>query len=506
MSDRPGPELSAVQVLLLAPCAGALVTLSLAPFDWWLIGVMSCAVLAYLLSHCDPRQAFWRGWLYGFGLFGSGISWVYVSIHVHGNASAPLAGLLTILFCAGLALLHASFARLYVRFIRPLPGGEALGFAALWTLFEWLRSWLLTGFPWLYLGYAHVDTWISGWAPLVGVYGLSFICAFTGSALLLIWRRRQGRSTLAYAAALALLWGGGKAMQRIDWVAPAPQDPLKVALFQPNIPQEKKWDPVWYEPILQQYQAAATTMAGNDIVLWPESAIPAIYQRARTFLDPIAAQAAALQTTLISGIPYRTDDGAYHNSIVALGNGEGLYHKQRLVPFGEFVPLEGLLRGLIAFFDLPMSTFTPGPAAQEPLLAGDYRIAPFICYEVVYPDLVAQNSRRADLLVTISNDSWFGDSIGPLQHLQMAQMRALENGRYMIRGTNNGISAIINHRGQIVAQTLQFVATTLYGEVEIMRGNTVFSRLGSLPVILGCAAAIMALGLLSLVARRVKYW
>lgn len=489
--------LSPLLVLLIAPLAGALITASLAPLNWWPLGILSCSLLAWLLSTCNSKQAFWRGWLYGLGLFGSGVSWVYVSIHVHGHANIFLAGLLTAIFCGGLALVSALFSWSYVRFVRPLPGGMLMGFPVLWVLFEWLRSWLLTGFPWLYLGYAHVDTWISGWAPVIGVYGLSFICALTGSCAFLTWRARELGSTLTYGVIVILLWAGGSQLKSTEWVAPAKKEALSVAIYQPNIPQERKWDPAWYQRILRQYQEASQPLLGSDIIIWPESAVPRIYQRAREFLDPMAEQAAAAQSTLITGIPYRSEDGAhYHNSIVALGAGQGVYHKQRLVPFGEYVPMEGLLRGLIDFFDLPMSTFTPGPVAQPPLRANGYRVAPFICYEVVYPDLVAQGARNAELLITISNDSWFGDSIGPLQHLQMAQMRALENGRYMIRATNNGVSAIINHRGQIIARTPRFVETTLHGKVELMLGNTAFSSFGSRPVIIGCFIALILMALM----------
>jgi apolipoprotein N-acyltransferase len=479
-------------LIVLTALAGALVTLSLAPFNFWPAGIASCILLAHLLSNCSPGQALWRGWLFGLGLFGTGASWVYVSIHVYGHTNIPLAAFLTGLFCGGLALLHGAFAWCYAHFVRDLPGGMLLGFPALWVLFEWLRSWLFTGFPWLYLGYGHVDTWIAGWAPVVGVYGLSFICALTASCLYLAWRSRQRMSWATYAVITATLWLGGGQLKSIQWVAPASEEPLSVALYQPNIPQEKKWDRSWYRPILEKYRAAMEPLYGTDIVVWPESAIPNYYQLSHEFLDPIAVQAADSETTLITGIPFREKaSGDYFNSIVALGLGDGVYHKQRLVPFGEYLPLEEQLRGLINFFDLPMSNFAAGPALQQPLRAGAYRIAPFICYEVVYPDLVARNAAGANLLITISNDSWFGRSIGPLQHLQMAQMRALENGRYMIRGTNNGISAIIDEHGKIRAQTRQFVETTLHSEVQLLLGNTPFSRLGSLPVIAGCAIALL---------------
>lgn len=486
------PRLHPLLVLLLAPLAGALVTLSLAPFGLWPAGILSCALYAYLLCTCSLREAIWRGWLFGLGLFGSGVSWVYVSIQVHGSAPVPLALFLIVLFCAGLALFQAAFAWCYVRFVRPLPGGMLVGFPVLWVLFEWLRSWLFTGFPWLYLGYAHIDTWIAGWAPIVGVFGLSFISALTGTCLFLAWRSRQAVACAIYAVVVVSLWAGGSILKPIEWVVKASEQPISVAIYQPNIPQEHKWDPQWYRPILRQLREASEPHYGTDILVWPESAIPNYYQRARGFLDPIANRAEVTETTLITGIPYLADeDGGYHNSIVALGDGNGVYHKQQLVPFGEYVPLENVLRGMIAFFDLPMSAFSSGPEKQQPLRAGAYRVAPYICYEIVYPDQVARSARNADLLITISNDSWFGNSIGPLQHLQIAQMRALENGRYLIRGTNNGVSAIINHRGQIIDRSNQFVETTLSGEVEVMLGNTPFSSFGVTPVIVGCGVTLL---------------
>ncbi|MFV8819504.1 apolipoprotein N-acyltransferase [Haliea sp. E17] len=481
---------------LVAPLAGALVTLSLAPFNLWPAGIVSCGLLAWLLSTCSPRVALLRGWCYGFGLFGSGASWVYVSIHVYGYASVPLATLLTALFCAGLALVHALFGWTYARYVRPLPGGMLLGFPLLWVIFEWLRGWIFTGFPWLYLGYAHTDTWIAGWAPIGGVFFLSFICAITGTIVFLAWRSRQPMTIATYAVIGVTLWAGGAVLRPIEWVVPASPDPMAVAIVQPNVPQEHKWDRRYYRDILGQLKRATMPLLGSDIVVWPEAAVPNFYQDAREFIDPIAGQAALLDTTLITGIPYRDSDGSYYNSIIALGGGEGVYFKHHLVPFGEYVPLEDLLRGLIAFFDLPMSSFSGGPRKQEALRAGAFRVAPSICYEIVYPEQVSWGARRADLLVTVSNDSWFGHSIGPLQHLQMAQMRALENGRYLIRGTNNGVSAIIDHRGRIVAQSEQFVSTVLTGQVEPMLGKTPFGSFGTHPIVLTCFVGLLLMYLL----------
>tara|TARA_R110002072_G_scaffold4508_16_gene31503 strand:+ start:7139 stop:8650 length:1512 start_codon:yes stop_codon:yes gene_type:complete len=496
---RSESSLPPLFVLIWAPLVGALVTLSLAPFDFWPAGILSCALYAHLLCTCSTRQAVWRGWLYGLGLFGSGVSWIYVSIHVHGNAGVPLAAALTALFCAGLALFHALFAWFYVQFVRPLPGGMLVGFPALWVLFEWLREWVLTGFPWLYLGYAHVDTWISGWAPITGVFGLSFICAISGTCLFLAWRSRKAVSCTTYAVVLITLWGGGAILKPTQWVGKASERPITVAMVQPNVPQQYKWDPQWYRPILQQLSTATDRVLGYDIVIWPESAVPNYFQRAQGFLEPISQRAAAAGTTLITGVPFRASGSTdYYNSIVAMGSGSGTYHKQRLVPFGEYVPLEDQLRGLIDFFDLPMSSFSAGPAEQKALSVGAYRVAPFICYEIVYGDLVAQNAQNAELLITISNDSWFGNSIGPWQHLQIAQMRGRENGRYVLRATNNGISAIIDHQGRILKRTEQFVETTLTGQAEAMLGNTPFSSFGNKPMILGCFLGLILMSLMYL--------
>ena len=234
----------------------------------------------------------------------------------------------------------------------------------------------------------------------------------------------------------------------------------------------------------------------NDLIVWPETAIPLLHHQARPFLESMAALTTSHDSNIISGIPYRgphADTGqiVVHNSITSLGSGNGLYHKQKLVPFGEYVPLQDLLRGLIAFFDLPMSDFRRGSENQNLLRSQGYNVAPFICYEVVYPDFVASQGKSADYLLTISNDSWFGNSIGPLQHLEMAQMRAAENARYMIRATNNGISAVIDEQGVIKASTKQFVETVLESNFQLRSGRTPFSYTGSYPLFLLCFAYIL---------------
>jgi apolipoprotein N-acyltransferase len=479
---------------LLAIFAGSLVTLSLTPYDIWPAAILSCCIYLGLLRNCSSRTALLKGWLFGLGQFGTGASWVYVSIHDYGNAGVPLALFLTALFCMGLALLQALFAWLYVRFLRDLMGGMLVGFPALWVLFEWLRSWLLTGFPWLYIGYSTLDTWAAGWIPIVGIFGGSLLSAFTASCLYLAYQRRHLQASLIYGSMVTSLWLVGWLLSDVRWVAPASEDSMSVGVVQADIPQELKWRREYYLDILQIYNDMTTPLLGNDLVLWPEAAIPRYYQRAQDFLLPQAQRAAEAGSALVLGIPWRPDGSQrYYNSIVALAEGSGVYHKQRLVPFGEYVPLEDWLRGAIDFFNLPMSAFSSGGRNQEPLLVNGSRASTFICYEIVYPDLVRNYAKRSDFMITISNDSWFGDSIGPLQHLQMARMRALENGRYLVRGTSNGVSAIIDERGDIQVQTPQFQRVAMEGEVKMMLGTTPFARFGSMPIIGLCALLLIVI-------------
>lgn len=477
----------------LAPVlAGALFMPGLAPLALWPSAILSIACLVYLLHRQSTRSAFFTGWLYGAGFFGTGASWIYVSIHVYGHATPPLAAALTGLFCLGLAVLTGLQASLYVRLAD--PAGAAPGvllFAALWVLFEWLRSWLLTGFPWLYAGYVTLDMPAAGWAPLLGVFGQSFLVVALGSGLaaLAVSAARQRPAAARRLGLWVIVAVAGLPLGTAEWTEPS-GEPISVAIYQPNIPLEKKWSPHHFRPILRQYEIATLSQVGTtDLVLWPESAIPAYRDSVAPYLDRMADAAKRGGTTLVTGIPTRDGEGRY-NSIVALGTGSGEYHKQKLVPFGEYVPLEHWLRGLIQFFDLPMSNFTAGPAVPPLLRGGGMSIAAFICYEVVYPDFVWQGARESDLLVTVSNDSWFGRSAGPLQHLQMARFRALETGRSMLRGTNNGVSAIIDHRGTIVETAPQFEEQLVTGEVQPRTGLTPVMVWGSLPLLCICALLV----------------
>ena len=486
-------RVKALASLLVPIISGALFVPGLAPMSAWPSTLLSIAALLYLMHRKSQQSAFLIGWLYGVGLFGAGVSWVYVSIQVHGQAPPLLAGTLTALFCLGLATLAGLQMSLYRRCSRGRKTPSPLLFAAIWVLFEWLRSWLFTGFPWLYAGYIALDTPAAGWAPVVGVYGLSFLIAGLSAAIgsLALNTASALRKRGAEASIWVIIILTGMPLSAVSWT----QDrsaPLTVAIYQPNIPLEKKWDRRYFRAIQQQYTDNSRPYFKNtDLVLWPESALPTYKDRIEDYLSLVATEATETGTTLITGIPTRDAQGGY-NSIVALGLGAGEYRKQKLVPFGEYVPFEENLRGLIQFFDLPMSNFIPGPNVPPILSAGPVKVASFICYEIVYPGFVWQGARDAALLVTVSNDSWFGHSIGPLQHLQMARFRALETGRPLLRGTNNGVSAIIDHKGDLLVATPQFEEVVITGEVQPKTGLTPLMWLGSTPILAFCGLLIVA--------------
>ncbi|MFF7706195.1 apolipoprotein N-acyltransferase [Pseudomonas sp. NPDC007930] len=491
---------------LLAAVAGALTTFALAPFDLWPLALLAL-VLAYLgLRELGPRQALARGWWYGVGVYGAGTSWIYISIHTYGEAPVVLAGGLMVGFVACIAWFFALPAWLWARWLRrnEAPLADALAFAALWFAQEVFRGWFLTGFPWMYSGYSQLNGPLAGLAPLGGVWLIGFCLALSAALLCNLYRLRGQKPYLAAAVVLLLApWVAGLALKPHAWTTAAGA-PLSVAAIQGNVEQSVKWDPAHVSAQLKLYRDMTLAARRTDLIIWPETAVPVLLDNAQGYLGMIGNLAIDRHAALITGVPIRQlvrHEPRYYNGITVLGEGDGSYLKQRLVPFGEYVPLQDLLRGLIQFFDLPMSDFARGPDDQPLLQAKGYEIAPFICYEVVYPDFAAGMAARSDLLLTISNDTWFGTSIGPLQHLQMAQMRALEAGRWMIRATNNGVTALINPQGQITERIPQFTEAVLYGEVTPMQGLTPYLRWHSWPLMV---LSVLLLGWALLAARIAK--
>lgn len=472
---------------LLWLSAGGLFPLALAPFFYWPLGLISLAGLVTATTFAQtPKQAFNNVWWYSLGQFSVGVSWIYVSIHQFGGTPAPLAALMVLAFAGFLALLPASVFAFRQKFL-----GHYLSWLTLpifWFLSEWLRGNLMTGFPWLFAGDAHLYTWLSGFAPIIGNYGISVLVVLT---VTVIWQSFKQKNP-AWLLLLSF-WPAGAWLQTIEWTHPIGE--LQVSAVQGNIAQDKKWLPEMISPTLRTYYQQTDQHWSSDLVLWPETAITLLYDQFVPYMDDITEEAQETETTVITGIAYRHPKGSalageFHNSITAFGNGHGMYHKQKLVPFGEFVPFEKQIRGLIPFFDLEMSSFLAGDY-EQPLLTvnkhtadgpSSYQVAPYICYEIAYPLHVARLAKQADFLVTVSNDAWFGDSLGPKQHMALAQMRALETGRWLLRSTNTGITALVNNKGKIVKQLPTKQLGTLTGNAQMRQGYTPFMRLGLWPL------------------------
>ena len=487
--------------LPLALVSGALLPLGLAPFDWAPLGVLAFTGTLAALWGQSPRAALLIGWCVGLGRYGVGASWVYVSIHEHGGASVLLAGLMVALFVAFLALLPALAACAWSALRPNTPGRAVAALVATHVLLEWSLTWFLTGFPWLFAGYSQLATPLAGWAPVIGLPGLSAIAVATGAWLwwgLLV--RGAGTAVRTTGISIALLWLIGAALESVAWTR-TQGDPLEVALVQGAVPQAVKWRRDTQDFITERYvDLSAPHWVEADLVLWPEAALTVYARRSGALLDALGARAQATDTALVLGLPdydfapEAPREPILRNTAVALGVGDGRYVKQRLVPFGEYVPLESVLRGAIEFFDLPMSRARPGPADQALLRIGDgIGLSMAICYEIAYGDLVRTLSADASVIATISNDTWFGDSIGPSQHLQMAQMRALELGKPLVRATNDGITALVDHRGRVVDRLPRFEAGVLRGAVQPRSGRTPYARIGDLPVLCFAFALLLAL-------------
>ncbi len=477
--------------VVAALAAGALSVAGFAPLAAFPLPFLTLAGLLLLWRRAaTPRGAFWIGFAFGAGLFGAGVSWVYVSLHDFGSMPAPLAAIGTLAFCAILALYPAaagwSLARLR---LGPLAAA-LLAFPALWTLFEWLRGWIFTGVPWLAVGYSQMDSPLAGLAPIGGVYGVSFAVALC-AGLLGVVISGSGKARIAGGVALVFAFGLGQLLKQIAWTSPQGA-PFQVALLQGNIPQDLKFRADRYAATLATYKRLIEASRAQLIVL-PETAIPRFLDAVDPFyLQDIERAAAARRADLLIGVPIHDPDGRYFNSLISMGaSPRQRYDKSHLVPFGEFVPWG--LSWMVRTLAVPLSDFSPGPENPRPLALGGQLVAPNICWEDAFGEDIIRQLPQATLLVNVSNVAWFGDSLAPAQHLQISRMRALEAGRMMLRATNTGVTAIIDPRGNVVASLPQFTEGVLGGEVQGYGGASPYVRSGNYPIALCCLALVAAL-------------
>jgi len=470
----------AIGQLLLAFAAGAISVTGFAPFGLGPLPLFSLALLFYLWRH-PARDGLntWTGCAFGLGLMGFGVSWIRISIAQFGGVPPALAVVTTLVFILFMAAYYALAGWLSGRLKR---GGEAVWLVlilpALWVLGEWLRGWLFTGFPWLSLGYSQIDLPLAGFGPVLGVFGVSLVLAMSAGLLNLLPR-------LSAVVALLVLWAGGLGLQHLAWTEPAGES-IRVSLLQANIPQAEKWLRSMRIPSLNLYLEMTASVPDSKIVVWPETAVPAYDSEVESLLlEPLHTQLREEKRDVLLGIVAGSKNQPYYNAMQSLGiSGRDEYHKRHLVPFGEYLPFDRWTRPVLDFLRIPMSDFSPGGDGKPLVTLAGYPVGVDICYEDAYGDEIIRALPEAALLINASNDAWFGDSLAPHQHLEIARMRALETGRFLLRATNTGISAVIDDRGRILQQSPQFERSVLSYDVVPMRGVTPFASWGNVGAVL----------------------
>jgi apolipoprotein N-acyltransferase len=479
---------------VIAFLAGAASVAAFAPLGAYPLLVATSAYLVHLWSGATPRRAFATGYAFGLGLFGAGVSWIYVSLHNVGGMPAAVAGLATLIFCAFLALFPAAAGWLQARIPASPPVRACLLIPAAWTLFEWIRSWILTGFPWISFGYAAAGWPLQGYAPVGGVFLLSFVTvALGGMAWLIVARHRRAVWLAAIVAVVAI----GEGLRHIDWSAPHGA-PVSVALLQGNIEQSLKFDPARYERTLQTYARLADASKAR-LIVFPETALPRFLDMVDPhYLEQLAAIAKRNGGDLLLGVPTRRTRDEFFNSVLAFGTSRPqVYHKVHLVPFGEFVPPG--LGWTLRMVNIPMSDFSRGQPGQAVLEVAGQRVGINICYEDAFGEEIARQLPAATLLVNVSNVAWFGDSLAPAQHLQMARLRAIETGRTYLTATNTGITAAIERDGRVAATLPQFTEGRLETIAQGYSGTTPYVLWRDWPAVL---AALGVLVVAAVIARR----
>jgi len=490
--------------IFLAVLFGAMLTLAYAPFSLWFVTFLSLTGFIHLLSNSLPKQGFKLGFAFGLGWFGAGVSWVHVSIADFGGI--PLIGSISLmlLLSAYLALFPALSCYLVKKYFINRLWPIALPF--IWLFFEWLRSWFLTGFPWLSLGYSQIQGPLSGWFPVIGEFGVSGLTVLISTVLAIGW---TGKKWLPSVVIVTMIFFSGIALNQYQWAKPSGES-ARIAMVQGNIEQALRWTPEQDMPTMDKYKNMTADHWNNDVIIWPEAAIPKLESLAIDYLSQIDNLAAKSNTGLITGIVnYNVETQEAYNNLIGLGqkhqidknddpNEHGHYRylhanrfaKHHLLPIGEFIPLEDWIRDLAPIFDLPMSSFSRGDYQQSNLEVKGYRFAPAICFEIAFPKQISANLYyNTDFIITVSNDAWFGGSHGPAQHLEIAQARAKEFGLPVLRATNNGITAFIDHRGHIQSRLPQFEAGVLSDVIQQVKGYTPYRSFGDWPV--WCLSLIM---------------
>jgi len=489
------PRRHALLRLAVAFTAGAALNLAFAPVAWWPVGVLAPAALFALIRGLPPRTAAWTGAAFGVGLFAIGTYWLYTCLHVFGLVPLWLTAALQSALVVALSGYVAALCYAANRFWRKAGGArDWLVLPGLWVLLEWLRGWALSGFPWLSLGYAFIDTPLAGWAPLLGVYAVTWAAAIAAAGLTVVLAPRVPASRRVRAlAVIAALFFAPSLAARHPWTRSV-GGAIPVAAVQGAVPQDQKWLYDNRDATIDRYTRLTEQAWGARLIVWPESALPVLADEISAYLEDLRRTGRAHHADFAIGlVNHLPDSTQYFNGLLVLGDaGTGWYYKRHLVPFGEYFPVPKFIRSWMRLMSLPYEDFTAGAQHQPTLSAAGQKLGITICYEDAFGSSQLEILHDATLLINVTNNAWFGDSTAPHQHLQIARMRALEAGRFLIRATNDGITAVIGPHGEIVGRLPQFQEAVLRADVRPMAGLTPYARFGNYPVVAG-ALCLLAL-------------
>lgn len=458
---------------------GLLSVAGFAPFHLYPLPIAALAALFYLWQKCDsPRQAAWLGFAFGLGLYGGGIYWIYISLHDFGGMPPWMAAFSTFCLCAFLSLFPALVGWLgRHRYFSRSSALSILAIPVLWALADWTRSWIFTGFPWLTLGYSQIPhSPLAGFAPIFGVYGISVFVALVAS-LIALWGDQRLRRNIVLS--IAALWIAGSLLKLVDWTQPS-GEPVSIALLQGNIAQDMKWQPEAAQRTLDKYMALATG-SGARLIVMPETSLPMLIDQVPPdYLAQLKQHAQSTNGDILVGA-VELENGEYYNSMLSFGSAPTqTYRKSHLVPFGEFIPLKGFFGWIYRdWLNIPLADLSRGSIHQQPLDIAGQQVAVNICYEDVFGEEIIRQLPQASLLVNVSNDAWYGESLAADQHLQISQARALETGRMMLRATNTGATAIIDAHGHVQAHAPHFSMTIVEGDAQGYSGATPYVRFGN---------------------------
>lgn len=465
---------------IIAIIAGGLLPFAFEPFGLYFLSVITLSALFYLCYKTDShKETFLLGYLFGLAMFGIGVSWLRISINLFGGMNIFGAWFFTFLLIAFISLYPAICVYVAKRFFNK---SFLFVIPAMWLITEWARGWILTGFPWLNVGTSQTDSLLANYAAVIGDYGISFIvCLLAVSIVNLLLGKLKTR--LISGSIIILTITVSFILGNINWTQ-ATGNSLNIALIQGAIPQKIKWHPEFRDKTYEIYSDLSKPYWTSDLIIWPETAIPSYYHTASDFIDKISLNRQKDNAYFMSGIVNKNlNSDKYFNSILLIDDKHRFYNKHHLVPFGEYLPLKSILDRFLRFLQIPMSDFSPGQFEKKLLKTDKAVLGMSICYEDAYGTEIRKSLPDADILINVSNDAWFGDSYAPHQHLQIARMRAIENGRYMLRATNTGISAIIDNKGKVISRSPQFEPHALNGRAKLFNGVTPFSKYGNVIIL-----------------------